>query len=354
MGRPSFLTAVIWLTILGVTSPALAQDKYFEERYAQALKDRDDGQYEKACPMIKRIVDARTAASFDPGKGLGARVELAVCYEKQGKLASAIEQYSLVETLADAADQKDRVQKAHARVEALRPKVALLTLVAPADLAMVPGLVVRVDENVVDVRSWGTPLPIDPGKHTISVTAPNRRLESQTVDIAQNGVRVSAKLGAPSPVTPAASSPLTGATSARSVGPAAGERVATLTVQSDTERSWQRPVALGGLALGVVALSVGIGLGVDAMSKRDGLRAHCRTDAGSAEDVCDKTGIDLRSAGLTSANVSTVALVGGGVAVAAGLVLWLTAPPAGGKRASTAARIGPTVDGWMAAVQQEW
>src|SRR5262249_24856792 len=80
--------------------------------------------------------------------------------------------------------------------------------------------------------------------------------------------------------------------------------------------------ALGGAAL--VAAGVGAAFGVVAIHKVDSSNEgnHC------IDDRCDAVGARLRDDARSPAALSTAFIVGGAVAIAAGVVLYLTAPRA--------------------------
>jgi hypothetical protein len=89
--------------------------------------------------------------------------------------------------------------------------------------------------------------------------------------------------------------------------------------------STQRWIGLGVGGLGVIGLGVGGVLGLVAMSKRDqsnsGAIPHC-----DANDICSSDGLALRKEAESAATGSTIAFVAGGIALAAGVVLYITAP----------------------------
>ncbi len=123
-----------------------------------------------------------------------------------------------------------------------------------------------------------------PAKHEAAASAPVAPLPPPP--IADNGPRVVAAL-------PPVDAPSSSRTTRRGLG-----------------------VALGGL--GLVGLGVGTAFAADAISKKNA--ADCTVDG------CTTQGrIQMRTAG-SSADVSTVAITSGLVLLAAGTVVWLTAP----------------------------
>ncbi len=79
--------------------------------------------------------------------------------------------------------------------------------------------------------------------------------------------------------------------------------------------------ALAAAGVGLVGLGVGLGFGLDARSKRDQSNERC-----DADSCRDERGLELTDQARSSAAVSTVAFVVGGVGLAAGVGLWLLAP----------------------------
>src|SRR5690242_7328934 len=104
--------------------------------WEQALEAMNKQDYANACPKIEEVARLRP-------DGLGAKLKLAECYEGAGRLASAWAIYTLVEPLAEKANQPDRQKTAHDRVEALKPKLAMITIAVPDTVRALPGLEIR-------------------------------------------------------------------------------------------------------------------------------------------------------------------------------------------------------------------
>jgi hypothetical protein len=82
----------------------------------------------------------------------------------------------------------------------------------------------------------------------------------------------------------------------------------------------------------LVSLGIGTALGVMALDRRDEAEPHCNT-----RDVCDAYGVALREEAFDLAHGSTATLVGGGVLLAGGVVLFFVpelVPAAEGEESS--------------------
>jgi hypothetical protein len=272
--------------------------------WEQALEAMGKQDYASACPKLEEV------ARLGPDE-LGAKLKLAECYEGAGRLASAWAIYALVEPLAEKANQPDRQKTAHDRAEALKPRLASLTIVVPATVRARPGLEIRCDDRVVEPAQWGVPLPVDRGRHVIVATA--------TVMVRGEQPEVIEADGAARTVT---------------IVPPAWVKLPTeVTASGSTKRSAAPAVVLGLLA----AAGIGSGIGFMALSSSKGSEADAVSSMITAQHgACvsrwgsfqPKPCADLEEklkARVLFHNVAVGAFIGGGAA-AAGTVLYLLWP----------------------------
>jgi len=139
-------------------SDAAAAEALFNE--AQKLVAAGD--YQGACPKF--------AESLRLDAGIGVMLYLADCYERTGRTASAWAEFKEAEELATKQADR-RAATAHQRAAAIEPTLARLVVrVEPG--ADVPGLELHRDTTLVGRPQWGSSVPVDPGPHTIVVSAP--------------------------------------------------------------------------------------------------------------------------------------------------------------------------------------
>ena len=255
------------------------------------------GAYADACPRFEE------SQRLDPG--VGTLLNLGDCYEKLGRTATAWRTFSQAVAAAQAEQQRDAVAEAQRRADALSGRVPtlLLTLAPGAGLA---GLDVTVDGIAFDAADLGAPQLIDPGPHEVKAEAPGR-LPFVGQVVAADGAQ--ALLVIPALVSDGPPPP--------PPGPTASAR-----------RRSRHIIGLATAAAGVAALAVGSGFGLAASADWSDSHAHCGPDT-----VCDPTGVDLVRDAQSAATVSTVAFVVGGACLAAGAILYLTAPAAPAERA---------------------
>jgi hypothetical protein len=253
-------------------------------------------------------------------------LNLAECYEKTGRTASAWAEYREAIPLARAAGSKARQDLATERAQALQERLSTLTIRAMSGDDDGAHLEVRRDGVALQAAELGSPIPVDPGEHVIEAVAPGRRAWTSKVQVAGDAAKVSIEIpklqaassteSTPAPITTTAA----GNTAPASDRPASGsaQRISGLVI--------------GGV--GVVGVGLGTIFGLQASSKWSDAKAAC-TDYPYG---CGASGQDLRSNARSAATVSTVGFIAGGALLATGLVLYFTAPK---QRESIALGIGP-------------
>ncbi|MBV9948083.1 MAG: hypothetical protein JOZ69_14610, partial [Myxococcales bacterium] len=202
--------------------------------------------------------------------------------------------------------QAEREDFARARAAAVARELAFVLLELPHDVATA-----AVDGTALAREVWSTPIPLDPGEHTVLLTAPGKKPRSATVTMSgAPGVRVFAI----APLEHEAHPP----------PPPAGGAPAAL-------RDGAAPGRVPGyIAAGLAAagLGLGAGFGIDAMSKRGAAESHC------PGRFCDAQGSTLLSQARSSATVSTVAFGAGGASALVALWFLLRPAPSGETRSA--------------------
>jgi len=295
-----------------------------EALYDQAKALMAAGKASEACPKLEE------SQRLDPGSG--TLINLALCYEKTGRIASAWTTYREAATAARAAGNADRERGARERAAALAPKVSKLTIEVPVD-ARIAGLVVTRDGVEVGSAQWGVPIPTDAGTHELSAKAPGYLDWRETTTVPEKGaatsVTVPKLVAAPdaAPVAPVA----VAASEPKPAEPAPAP------APDEPRSSGLGPQRIGALVVGgvgVAGLAVGGIFGVQAFSKAEKAKETC-----DGSECTSQAGVTAGQEGYSAATVSTIAMIAGGVCVAAGAVLWFTAPS---KSGTTEVGIGPS------------
>jgi hypothetical protein len=174
------------------------------------------------------------------------------------------------------------------------------------------------------VKNFGESVSVDPGSYTLEATAPGYRHWEEKVDVAGDGATATATVGplvkegvdAPPPPPPPPPPP--------------------------APTFWS-PLRIAGVVtagVGLVGVGLGAAFGVMAKSNLDDSNANNHCDA---QNTCDPQGLQLRSDAQTSALISTISFVAGGVLVAGGVTMFLVAPRAKSEKPAASATFVPAV-----------
>jgi tetratricopeptide (TPR) repeat protein len=292
-----------------------------EALFNQGRELMSAGKLAEACPKFE------ASQQLDPG--LGTMLNLAECYEKTGRTASAWAEYREAISLARAAGSKVRQDLATERAQALQERLSTLTIRAMTGDGASAELEVRRDGVPVQPAELGAPIPVDPGEHTIEARAPGKQPWSSKVHVGADSAKVQVDIpplapagaSSPTPTEPSRAS----ATLATSMPPA----------DSPSSGSAQRTAGIVAGGAGIVGLGLGAFFGLQASGKWSDAKDRCRS--GTFE--CSREALALRTSAQSRANVSTVAFIAGGALLAAGVVLYFTAPS---QKTSVALALGPS------------
>jgi len=304
--RNAARAALVSLSVLAGAGTAHAQGgdgaaalSLFEEGKRLAA----EGDFQQACPKL--------LASYGLIQKLGTLLNLADCYERSGRTASAWVRFTEATTIADRAGQQERTEFARSHAAALLPRLARVTISVdrPAD----EGLVVRRDGAIVDAAAFGTPVPVDPGTHSVEASAPHRRTWTSSIVIERDAPGDHA-VAIPALEPEAAAEVIAPAQATPAIGPEAPP----LPPVHSTQRTWA--YVAGGVGVAGIAASLVAG------ALANGQYARSNDAGGCVNDRCTARGLDDRSSASTTASVATAFFVGGALLLGTGIVLYLTSP----------------------------
>jgi hypothetical protein len=277
------------------------------------------GKFSEACPKFE------ASQQLDPG--LGTMLNLAECYEKTGRTASAWAEYREAIPLARAAGSKARQELATERAKALEERLSTLTIRAMVSDDDNPHLEIRRDGVPVQRAELGSPIPVDPGEHVVEAVAPGKQPWSAKVQVGPDAAKVQVDVpqlenhddgqGQPE------AAPVTSTNSADEP-------------PADKPSSWsgQHTAAVVAAGAGVVGLGIGAFFGLQASSKWSDAKDACT----NYPKGCDTRATDLGKSAKENATISNVGFIAGGALLATGAVLFFTAP---GKKENVAFGFGP-------------
>jgi hypothetical protein len=285
------------LLVLSLAVPARAAEiTAADQAAATTLFDEaralfNQGNYAEALTKFE------AAQRIDPTAG--KLLNIARCHDKLGHTASAWGALDEAKAMARKNGDEERRAFAEKWQGELASKLSRLRIeIAPE----VKNVVVLIDGKPLPPGAVGSALPVDPGEHEVraeeggTITWSTKVRIDATPDTTT--VRVPAPVAGPKPLPPPPPPP-----------PPfwSGQRVAG--------------VAVGGV--GIAGIVVGTVFGVQAAATFERSNPHCKD---LDPDPCDAEGVRLRDRSNREAWTSNISIGVGAVAVAGGLVLFLTAP----------------------------
>jgi hypothetical protein len=252
---------------------------------------------------------AGTARAADPTTAdCLAATESSLTLRNQHKLRDARAQLLICSAATCPTDIRDECVRRVDQVNADMPTVVFE--VKDGGGNDLTGVRVEMDGGTLAEHLEGTALSIDPGEHTFTFTHAGDPPVQKAFVIreGEKDRRERIVLG-PAAVAalPAVAPPPLVATQAPVPAPSSwtGQRIGAVVLA----------------AVGVAGLGVGTGFGLAAISRHDDAQKAC------PQACADQRGVDLWNSARTAGNISTVAFIAGGVALAGGAVLWLTGKP---------------------------
>jgi hypothetical protein len=257
---------------------------------------------------------------------VGVLLNAADCREKNHQLASAWGLFLKAAAAAKrAGGDSKRETEARRRADALAPRLSFLTVSVP-DSSKIEGLTITRRGLAIDPALWNQGVPVDVGEYEISASAPGHEPWTTKVKVVGEGQRSVVEVprfkrleDLAEPVRRTPSDPIsTPPPAARVIGPDVSEPGPS----APSRFTGRRKIGLGLAAVGLAAIGGGV---VFALKSKDLQR--------QADEICpdtscgDARGLELNKDAQSTALRAHIFLIGGGTAVAAGVVLWIIGKP---------------------------
>lgn len=311
--RARSVVALVLVGALIAPASALAQGPTAaraEQLYTEAKRLAASGSFAAACPMFEE------SQKLEPA--IGTQFNLADCYERTARPATALVLFREVARVAQMSGKQERQRSAEERSAALEHVVPRVRVTSPPS-PRIGEISTRIDGKLVEPEDLTRGVPLDPGEHVLRIEATGYVPWTSALTVAmgaalQDGPIVDVAPPALQPVAPVILS-----------APASSD-------QAPGRTSVLRPVGFAMMGAGVLVLGAGALFGLSAISQKNDANCSGIDCSTAAEGSGDKLR-DAQAAG----TISTICFVGGGVLAVGGLVLFLVAPRrAGGARATAA------------------
>jgi hypothetical protein len=300
LGIAAGIGAACLLAPCAANAQSAADRSIAQSLFEQAKELMTAGKYAEACPKLEE------SQRLDPGGG--TMLNLALCHESEGRIATAWSDFKEALSLARRDGRYEREQAAQEHLAALQPKLPRVTLSVEGAVA---GEQVTVDGGLVHQAAWGLPTPFDPGSHQITVTAQGKKTWQSQFDLA---------VGEQKTVTiPVLENDAQAGQAPAAQPAAAGAPPADANAEESAKKKRMTGFIVGGV--GVVSLGVGAVFGIQALSKRS------QSDEQCPNDQCTAEGVALNDEAKTAAWIANIGVGLGLVGIGVGTYLILTAGP---------------------------
>ena len=265
-----------------------------------------EGKIPEACQKLGE------SQRLDPSGG--TLLNLALCHEREGRLASSWSEFREAAYIARRDGRPDREVEATTHVGALAPRLSRLTIVvSPA--VQVAGLRIERNGHEVGRGAWSTAIPVDGGEHIVRATATGREPFNVTLAIGAESdartIEIPALATAIVPPPPAVALP---------------REAEQAPLMSPTTR---RRVGIGTAGAGVLLLAAGGWALAAALNAKDESSVDC------TGDVCGPLGRQKRSEAVSRGDLATILGISGAVLVGGGVALYYFGRRGGAPRRET-------------------
>lgn len=157
--------------------PTAAEIAAARELFEDGLKLEEKSDWAGALEKFRKVAAVKTTPQV--------RFHVALCLENLGKLVDALVEFQRAQSDASAESSAQVVATNSGKhVADLKERIPRVIVKLPAG---VDSATVTIDGANVASSLVGTAIPLDPGKHTIAVTAPKRAPFSRDVDLVERG-----------------------------------------------------------------------------------------------------------------------------------------------------------------------
>lgn len=290
---------------------AVAEQLFVEAKEAM---DADPPRYAEACEKLERSLELDAA--------VGTHLNLAVCYERSGRTASAWLAFRDAAAAARAEGQDKRAQFARERADALEGRVSKLVLDVPS--AGMEGVTLRLDGRELHRAAWGEPVAVDAGRHVLAARVRSDEYWREEVVVADGQAPRTFSVPLP-PATAASAAPEPDPDP--EPPPQPNQPSPAGDVPADPQ---QGEVAGGGTSQRYLAYGLGglgaVGLGLSGYFALETTRLERKSNEDCDGNECGDRGTRLRRDALRMGDWATWTGVGGLALLGAAGVLWLTLP----------------------------
>jgi hypothetical protein len=237
-------------------------DKAYAELNEARKYPRNPMTFEAACQLLEE--------SLRLDRSPGTLINLAHCRRDQGKIATA---HALYQVAADFADDQNNLKIASEARQFASEIAEYRSFLTIHVNSTVPGLKVSLDGTAFSPAEYGTPIPIDPGDHTVTASAEGYKPKAKQVTIGQSVENQSVQLEELERIVPSAPPSLNESQNPIDRGFVAAPKAAPIPPPVASKQTNPWPWVLGGV--GATAVLVGSVSGILALHDDSTVSRRC-------------------------------------------------------------------------------
>jgi hypothetical protein len=316
-GPSAWILALILATSPLAADPVSAEIVLARALFAEARAAEDAKDWALAASKLREAIAIKETG--------GLRFHLAYCEEQQGQLVEALVDYERSDDLTAGSTEEFRSQLPGKR-ESLRRRIPTVTLLVPPSP---PNVTLTVDGHAMPSAVLGKPIPLNPGRHTLVVSAPDHAAFTTQVSLNETDAVVANALLTPLPKRPVVS------TLKPSPTPVVALSQPTPDLAMSTGLPTRTYVLIGEAAVALGAVGVGIGYTLRASAEdehAEQLKRQLNSTSACSEHPENQLCAELKDVGNDAKRDHLIARIGFIAAGAAAasfvgtLILWR--PPA--------------------------
>jgi len=173
--RVALVSALVCMPMVaGAEGKSTAVAAMAEALFKEGKRLLGERQIPEACRKFE------SSYRIDPAPG--TLLNLAMCHEQEGKLATAWGEFNESLQIAKKTNRADRLKIAREHISAIEPLLSRFVVLVPDGAAKI-GITVEMDAVPLEEGAWGTAIPIDAGDHKAVVRAPKHKTWEKVITV---------------------------------------------------------------------------------------------------------------------------------------------------------------------------
>ncbi len=295
--------------------PTKAEIAVARRYFDLATKAESERRWRDAADLLDKAISIKETA--------GLRYHLGFARENLGQLVEALLEYQRASGLIHSGITTEDIERfVGPKLQEMQKRVPTLTVQVPPDIL---NPTFAIDGSVMKRELVGTPIPLNPGTHSLVIFGPGRRPFHAQISLGEGATVTQVAELVPEPLAP--------------VGTPSATASASRVAESGTAGAWSTPrtwTLIGEAALTAAGLGIGLGYTLASHSAANSAadaqeRIDANTPCDAASGSAPRSECDLLAAAATDhyryRNIAVAGFVGAAIGAAAFATTWVVWKP---------------------------